>query len=91
MQTTTFVKILGDPVKKHEFKKINNFVHKIVKKVQKYNKGYKIIVEPHLYNNVIVVTVTTVGNGDYLAKYAGNLDIITSAALTSAENYAKKI
>ena len=37
-----------------------------------------------------LVTVSTRGQGDYLPRYAGNLDIITSAALEVAENYAKK-
>ena len=54
----------------------------------KNNQDYKIIVKPHLYNNVIVVQEYE--KGDYLPRYAGNLDIITSAALAAAENYAKK-
>lgn len=90
MQTSIFVKIGGKPVTKHEFVKINQYISIMVKKVKKYNQDYKIIVKPHLYNNVIVVTVSTRGKGDYLPRYAGNLDIITSAALAAAENYAKK-
>tara|TARA_B100000795_G_scaffold65500_1_gene44564 strand:- start:26701 stop:27618 length:918 start_codon:yes stop_codon:yes gene_type:complete len=90
MQTSIFVKIGGKSVTKHEFVKINQFIGIMVNKVKKYNQDYKIIVKPHLYNNVIVVTVSTRGQGDYLPRYAGNLDIITSAALAAAENYAKK-
>ena len=61
----------------------------MAKKVKTYNPGYEIIVAPHLYNNVIATTVRTIGVGDYLPKYAGNLDIITSAAIRVAENYEK--
>ena len=90
MQTSIFVKIGGKSVTTHEFVKINQHISIMVNKVKKYNQDYKIIVKPHLYNNVIVVTVSTRGQGDYLPRYAGNLDIITSAALEVAENYAKK-
>jgi acetaldehyde dehydrogenase (acetylating) len=37
-----------------------------------------------------VVMVKAQGLGDYLPKYAGNLDIINCAAIAVAEEYAKK-
>lgn len=89
MQTTIFVKISGSSVKNNEFREIKRYIGSMAKKVKTYNPGYEIIVAPHLYNNVIATTVRTIGVGDYLPKYAGNLDIITSAAIRVAENYEK--
>lgn len=69
---------------------IRKEVMKIVKKIQKYVPGYKIIVEPIFENGRVTTTVEVEGLGDYLPKYAGNLDIITCAAIEIAENYSKK-
>jgi acetaldehyde dehydrogenase len=57
--------------------------------LQQYVPGFKIIVLPTLMKeNIIAVTVQVEGTGDYLPEYAGNLDIITCAALEMAEYYA---
>jgi acetaldehyde dehydrogenase (acetylating) len=68
---------------------IRKEVMKIVKQIQKYVPGYKIKVEPILENGRVTTTIEVEGLGDYLPKYAGNLDIITCAAIEIAENYAK--
>lgn len=70
--------------------RIREEVMVIVKKIQKYVPGYKIIVEPVFENGRVTTTVEVEGLGDYLPKYAGNLDIITCAAIEIAENYAKR-
>lgn len=69
---------------------IRREVMKIVKQIQKYVPGYKVKVEPIFENGRVTTTVEVEGLGDYLPKYAGNLDIITCAAIEIAENYAKK-
>lgn len=57
--------------------------------IQKYVPGYSIIVPPSLVkDNTLAMTVQVEGSGDFLPKYAGNLDIITCAAVEMAEKYA---
>lgn len=63
-------------------------VNEMVNQIQKYVPGYRMIVEPIFFDGKIVVTVEVRGAGDYLPTYAGNLDIITSAAIEMAQRYA---
>jgi acetaldehyde dehydrogenase (acetylating) len=57
----------------------------IIKEVQKYVPGYELVVEPHLQShNTISATVKVTGAGYVLPEYAGNLDIINSAAVETA-------
>jgi acetaldehyde dehydrogenase len=60
-------------------------VSTIVKEVQKYVPGYEMVVEPYLQSqNTISATVKVKGAGYVLPEYAGNLDIINSAAVETA-------
>lgn len=57
----------------------------IIEEVQKYVPGYELVVEPHLQSqNTISATVKVTGAGYVLPEYAGNLDIINSAAVETA-------
>jgi len=57
----------------------------IVAEVQKYVPGYEMVVEPYLQSeNTISATVKVTGAGYVLPEYAGNLDIINSAAVETA-------
>lgn len=57
--------------------------------VKRYVKGFSIIVLPFmLRNDIIALSVQVEGTGDFLPKYAGNLDIITCAGIEIAEKYA---
>ena len=89
MQTTTYAKIEKKNINKSELKKFNDVLKSVIKKMTKYVKGHKIIVEPIITDNVLSVTTNTIGRGDYLPKYAGNLDIINCAAIAAGEYYAK--
>jgi acetaldehyde dehydrogenase len=74
---------------KHPYmQKITTEIHKIEQNVQKYVPGYKISLGPIFENGRLTIIVQVVGSGDYLPKYAGNLDIITCAAIKIAEEYA---
>jgi len=59
--------------------------------VQGYVKGYRFKADPVVKGNVVTVSVEVEGNGDFLPKYAGNLDIITSAAAKTGEIIAESL
>ena len=63
----------------------------MLEKIREYVPEYDIIVGPEYDNGIIVLTVRVRGMGDYLPKYAGNLDIINCAAISVAEEFAKNI
>lgn len=77
-------------IKNPDIEKIRFEVNKIVKEIKKYVPGYKITVEPIFEDGRLMTTIEVESIGDYLPKYAGNLDIITCAAIEIAENYAQK-
>lgn len=83
MQTTIFAE-----VRHLDIEKFTQLVEWIERKVQSYVPGYKVLLKPLLENNQLVVMIQVKGQGDYLPEYAGNLDIITCAALAIAEKYA---
>jgi acetaldehyde/propanal dehydrogenase len=66
-------------------------VHEMVKEVQKYVPGYKLKNGPVFDGNRVSVFMEVEGLGDYLPKYAGNLDIMTAAAARTAEMFAAEI
>jgi acetaldehyde dehydrogenase len=70
---------------------ITDAVREAVQDVSSYVPGYRCLVPPQFERTaddgiIRVTTVTEVeGAGDYLPSYAGNLDIMTSAAARVAE------
>lgn len=76
-------------IDKPDMNKITKEVYKMEERIRKYVPGYKIIVEPTYENGRVTTMIEVTGLGDYLPKYAGNLDIITCAAIEVAEKYAK--
>ncbi|MGL5254821.1 MAG: acetaldehyde dehydrogenase (acetylating) [Brevinema sp.] len=65
-------------------------VDKMVKKIQEYVPNYYLTVDPIYDGEKITLSIQVLGQGDYLPAYAGNLDIITCAAVHVAEAYARK-
>lgn len=63
-------------------------VEEAVSKVAEYVPGYRLAGEPLVQDKVITVLLEVEGAGDYLPSFAGNLDIMTSAAVRLAELYA---
>jgi len=57
--------------------------------VGQYVPGYRLVGEPLLAGGLLTAFIEVEGAGDYLPSYAGNLDIMTSAAVRVAEQYAK--
>lgn len=65
-------------------------IKKMVKKIQEYVPGYKLVLEPVFADGRLTTMIKVVGLGDYLPVYAGNLDIINCAAIAVAEEYARR-
>lgn len=84
MQNTVFAK--ADDV---DLDALGDAVAAMVRRVQRYVPGYRLVVPPLYEDGRIAMTVQISGAGDYLPAYAGNLDIITCAAVAAAEERAR--
>ena len=70
---------------------INESVQRMIKEVQRYVPGYTLKNGPVFDGNRVSIYLEVEGLGDYLPRYAGNLDIMTAAALRTAEMLAPEI
>lgn len=70
---------------------ITQSVHDMVAEVQKYVPGYTLKNGPVFDGNRVSIYMEVMGLGDFLPKYAGNLDIMTAAGLRTAEMYAEQM
>jgi len=66
-------------------------VHAMLAEVQKYVPGYRLVNGPVFEGQRVSIYLEVEGLGDYLPKYAGNLDIMTAAAARTAEMFAEEI
>lgn len=71
--------------------RITASIHAMIADVQKYVPGYKLVNGPVFDGNRVSVFLEVEGLGDYLPKYAGNLDIMTAAAGRTAEMFAEEL
>jgi len=69
---------------------ITESIHAMIKEVQKYVPGYRLVNGPVFDGNRVSVFLEVEGLGDYLPKYSGNLDIMTAAGLRTAEMFAEE-
>ncbi|MCB1746338.1 MAG: acetaldehyde dehydrogenase (acetylating) [Gammaproteobacteria bacterium] len=70
---------------------ITRSVHEMIAEVQQYVPGYRLKNGPVFDGRRVSIFLEVEGLGDYLPKYAGNLDIMTAAALRTAEMFAEEI
>ena len=63
----------------------------MIQQVQKYVPGYRLVNGPVIDGHRVSIYLEVEGLGDYLPKYAGNLDIMTAAAARTAEMFAEEI
>ena len=70
---------------------ITQSVHAMIAEVQKYVPGYRLMNGPVFDGKRVSIFLEVEGLGDYLPKYAGNLDIMTAAALRTGEMFAEEI
>lgn len=84
MQTSIYARI-----KNPDLPMIRKSVEAMVNLIRQYVPGYQLIVPPTIEDGKLMTTVKVLGNGDYLPRYAGNLDIINCAAIGIAESIAR--
>ena len=70
---------------------ITQSIHDMIRDVQQYVPGYKLVNGPVFDGRRVSVFLEVEGLGDYLPRYAGNLDIMTAAAARTAEMFAEDI
>jgi acetaldehyde/propanal dehydrogenase len=66
-------------------------VQSMIAEVQKYVPGYRLVNGPVFDGKRVSIYLEVEGLGDYLPKYAGNLDIMTAAAARTAEMFAEEM
>ncbi|MCW8193185.1 acetaldehyde dehydrogenase (acetylating) [Proteobacteria bacterium 005FR1] len=87
MRDTVHCLTEGEP----DQKAITESIHDMIAEVQKYVPGYKLVNGPVFDGNRVSIFMEVEGLGDYLPKYAGNLDIMTAAAARTAEMFAEEL
>ncbi|MBL0089891.1 MAG: acetaldehyde dehydrogenase (acetylating) [Ideonella sp.] len=72
---------------------IEESVHDMIREVQRYVPGYKLVNGPVIDADThrVSIYLEVAGLGDYLPTYAGNLDIMTASATRTAEMFAEEI
>ena len=76
---------------------ISDSIHRMVADVQQYVPGYSLRSDPQFDDPIpawhgnarVAVFLEVKGNGDYLPPWAGNLDIMTAAAVRVGELVTK--
>lgn len=76
-------------VKKMDEHVVQGAIMDMVEKVKAYVPGYKLRQSPIFDGNRVTIFVEIEGAGDYFPTYAGNLDIMTAAAVRVGEDFAQ--
>lgn len=87
MRDTVHCLVEGEP----DQDAITASVHAMVAEVQRYVPGYRLVNGPVFDGNRVSLFMEVEGLGDFLPKYAGNLDIMTAAGLRTAEMLAEAV
>jgi acetaldehyde dehydrogenase len=66
-------------------------VTEMVRAVQQYVPGYRLKAGPLFDDHRLTVLLEVTGAGDFLPPYAGNLDIMTAAAVRTGEEIARHL
>ena len=70
---------------------ITESVHRMIEEVRQYVPGYTLKNGPVFDGKRVTTYLEVEGLGDFLPKYAGNLDIMTAAAARTAEMFAAEM
>jgi acetaldehyde dehydrogenase len=84
MRNTVYAKIASGA----DQEAIRLSIEKMVLKVQEYVPGYRLKSPPIFDDGRVTVLLEVEGCGDYFPNYAGNLDIMTAAAVRVGEEFA---
>lgn len=87
MRDTVYCETVDEP----QIDAITRSVHGMIAEVQKYVPGYRLKNGPTFEGKKVSIFLEVEGLGDFLPKYAGNLDIMTAAAARTAEMFAADI
>ena len=87
MRDTVYCETIDEP----QVDAITRSVLDMIAEVQKYVPGYRLKNGPTFDGKKVSIFLEVEGLGDFLPKYAGNLDIMTAAAARTAEMFATDI
>lgn len=76
---------------KPDEERITESILAMIGEVQSYVPGYRLVNGPVFHDRKVSVFMEVAGLGDYLPRYAGNLDIMTAAATRTAEMFAQEL
>lgn len=71
--------------------KVAASIEDMVSSVQGYVPGYRLTAPPQFDDEKVGIFLEVEGAGDYLPRYAGNLDIMTAAAVRVGEAIARRL
>ena len=83
--------IMAIPEGNFDIEEVDRSVRNMVARVQEYIPGYALTLPPMVDKGIITTIITVTGAGDFLPKYAGNLDMETASGVRMAELYAQKV
>jgi acetaldehyde dehydrogenase len=83
MRNTVYLDVPGADVRA-----VSDAIEVTVAAVAEYVPGYRLTTPPLAQDDQLTVLLEVRGAGDFLPEYAGNLDIMTSAAVRVAEQHA---
>lgn len=86
MRDTVYCETAADP----DQEAITRSVHAMIAQVQQYVPGYRLKNGPTFEGRKVSIFLEVEGLGDFLPKYAGNLDIMTAAAARTGEMFARE-
>ena len=70
---------------------ITESIERMVQQVQAYVPGYRLVAPPQYDDQRVAIFVEVEGAGDFLPPYAGNLDIMTAAAVKVGEELSRHV
>ncbi len=80
MMNSVFFELTKD-ISTKDFKKIENVISKINKRIKTYVPKYTAKIFKTIEKKILRIGIEVIGHGDSLPAFAGNLDIMTSSAL----------
>ncbi len=79
------------PLAEEKREELQRSILAMVEEVATYVPGYRLRAAPVFDGERVSVFLEVAGAGDYLPKYAGNLDIMTAAAVATGERLARHL